>query len=67
MLHQPSGGVQGMASDIHIQAREILKTRARLNLLYQHHTKMDIKVIEQVMDRYMLAKFCLFVHLQNFI
>ena len=51
MLHQPSGGVQGMASDIHIQATEILRTRARLNLLYQFHTGMDLSKIEQVMDR----------------
>lgn len=51
MLHQPSGGVQGMASDIQIQATEILRTRARLNLLYQFHTGMDLRKIEQVMDR----------------
>ena len=48
---QPSGGVQGMASDIHIQATEILRTRARLNLLYQFHTGMELAKIEQVMDR----------------
>ena len=51
MLHQPSGGVQGMASDIEIQAAEILRTRKRLNILYQHHTGQDIKAIERVMDR----------------
>jgi ATP-dependent Clp protease protease subunit len=51
MLHQPSGGVQGMASDIQIQAQEIIRTRARLNLIYQFHTKMDLGIIEQVMDR----------------
>jgi len=51
MLHQPSGGVQGMASDIQIQAAEILRTRARLNLLYQFHTGMNLRKIEQVMDR----------------
>ena len=51
MLHQPSGGVQGMASDIQIQAAEILRTRARLNLLYQFHTGMNLRRIEQVMDR----------------
>ena len=51
MLHQPSGGVQGMASDIEIQAQEIIRTRARLNTLYQHHTKQNIKNIERVMDR----------------
>lgn len=40
-----------MASDIEIQAREILKTRARLNGLYVHHTGQDLKEIERVMDR----------------
>lgn len=57
MLHQPSGGVQGMASDIQIQAKEILRTRTRLNLLYQHHTGKSISDIETVMDRdtYMTA------------
>ena len=52
MLHQPSGGVQGMASDIQIQAQEIQRTKNRLNLLYQFHTGADIKVIERAMDRY---------------
>lgn len=51
MLHQPSGGVQGMASDIQIQAQEIQRTKNRLNLLYQFHTGADIKIIEQAMDR----------------
>jgi ATP-dependent Clp protease protease subunit len=51
MLHQPSGGAQGMASDIEIQAREILRTRERLNQLYVHHTKQPLDVIERVMDR----------------
>lgn len=51
MLHQPSGGVQGMASDIEIQAQEILKTRSRLNMLYHHHTGQEIKSIEKIMDR----------------
>ena len=58
MLHQPSGGVQGMASDIEIQAQEILKTRARLNVLYHHHTGQEISSIEKIMDRdtYMTAE-----------
>lgn len=58
MLHQPSGGVQGMASDIQIQAQEILKTRNRLNLLYHHHTSRKLEDIERVMDRdtYMTAE-----------
>mmetsp|Transcript_8373 Transcript_8373/g.24097 ORF Transcript_8373/g.24097 Transcript_8373/m.24097 type:complete len:110 (-) Transcript_8373:1391-1720(-) len=51
MLHQPSGGAQGMASDIAIQAEEILKTRARLNKLYEGHTGQSLKEIERVMDR----------------
>jgi ATP-dependent Clp protease, protease subunit len=51
MLHQPSGGAQGMAADIEIQANEILRTRARLNQLYVHHTHQPLDVIERVMDR----------------
>ena len=51
MLHQPSGGAQGMASDIEIQATEILRTRSRLNALYESHLGQDIKEIERVMDR----------------
>jgi ATP-dependent Clp protease protease subunit len=51
MLHQPSGGAQGMASDIDIQAREILRTRANLNRLYVHHTGRELEEIERVMDR----------------
>lgn len=51
MLHQPSGGAQGMASDIDIQAREILRTRANLNNLYAHHTGQELEAIEKVMDR----------------
>lgn len=57
MLHQPSGGIEGMAADIAIQAEEILKTRARMNLLYSHHTGQNIGTIEKIMDRdtYMTA------------
>jgi len=51
MLHQPSGGAQGMAADIDIQAKEILRTRARLNNLYRHHTSQPLEEIERVMDR----------------
>ncbi|CAB9514125.1 protease proteolytic subunit [Seminavis robusta] len=51
MLHQPSGGAQGMASDIEIQAQEILRTRANLNKLYVHHTGQPLEDIERVMDR----------------
>lgn len=45
MLHQPSGGTSGQASDIAIQAREILRLRERLNKLYQHHANKEIAVI----------------------
>lgn len=51
MIHQPSGGAQGMASDIEIQAREILRMRHSLNELYAKHTGKDIGFIESAMDR----------------
>jgi ATP-dependent Clp protease protease subunit len=51
MIHQPSGGAQGQATDIEIQAREILSTRARLNQMYADHTGKAIEVIEQAMER----------------
>ncbi len=51
MIHQPSGGFQGQASDIEIHAREILAVRARLNEIYVKHTGQDIKVIEDAMER----------------
>ena len=51
MIHQPSGGAQGQAADIEIQAREILALRARLNGIYAKHTKQPIEVIERAMDR----------------
>jgi len=51
MIHQPSGGASGQASDIAIHAKEILKTRERLNGLYAKHTKQKIEKIEQFMDR----------------
>ena len=51
MLHQPSGGAAGKASDIAIMAREILRTRATLNDLYVHHTGKPLEEIERVMDR----------------
>lgn len=51
MLHQPSGGARGMASDIQIQANEILRTRANLNQLYVQHTGQNLEDIERVMDR----------------
>jgi ATP-dependent Clp protease protease subunit len=51
MIHQPSGGAQGMASDIEIQAREILRIRARMNELYVKYTGRTLDVIEKAMDR----------------
>lgn len=51
MIHQPSGGAQGMASDIEIQAREILRIRARMNALYVKFTGKSIEEIEAAMDR----------------
>lgn len=51
MVHQPSGGAQGQASDIEIQAQEILKLRARLNDIYVKHTGQPLDVIEAAMER----------------
>jgi len=51
MVHQPSGGAQGQATDIEIQAREILALRARLNDIYVKHTGQDLATIEKSMDR----------------
>ena len=51
MIHQPSGGFQGQASDIEIHAKEILKTRDRLNKIYVKHTGQDLAKIENAMDR----------------
>jgi ATP-dependent Clp protease protease subunit len=51
MIHQPSGGAQGMASDIEIQAREILRIRQNLNELYAKYTGKPLEEIERAMDR----------------
>mgnify|MGYP005662447935 CR=1 FL=1 len=51
MVHQPSGGAQGQATDIEIQAREILALRARLNQIYVDHTGQDLDTIEKSMER----------------
>ena len=51
MIHQPSGGAQGMATDIEIQAKEILRIRARLNELYAKYTGQPLEAIELAMDR----------------
>lgn len=51
MIHQPSGGAQGQASDIHIQAQEILSMREKLNRILSHHTGQPIEVIAKDTDR----------------
>lgn len=51
MIHQPSGGAQGQASDIEIQAREIIKLRQRLNEVYVKHTGQNIDTIAAAVDR----------------
>ena len=51
MVHQPSGGFQGQATDIEIHAKEILATRARLNDIYAKHTGQPIEAIEDAMER----------------
>ena len=51
MVHQISGGAQGQATDIEIQAREILRMRTRLNEIYQHHTGHPLDEIERKMER----------------
>src|ERR1700722_7554583 len=58
MVHQPSGGAQGQATDIEIQAREILTLRKRLNEIYVFHTGQTLEAIESKLDRdsYMSAE-----------
>jgi ATP-dependent Clp protease protease subunit len=51
MIHQPSGGYQGQASDIHIQAQEILKIRERLNEILAHHTGQTVEKIKLDSER----------------
>lgn len=51
MIHQPLGGAQGQASDIEIQAREILYLRSRMNEILQHHTGKSLEQIEVDTDR----------------
>ena len=58
MVHQPSGGAQGQATDIEIQAREILTLRKRLNEIYVRHTGQPLEAIERKLERdtYMSAE-----------
>ncbi|CAH2272878.1 ATP-dependent Clp protease proteolytic subunit, mitochondrial [Pelobates cultripes] len=55
MIHQPSGGTRGQATDIAIQAEEILKLKKQINEIYAKHTRQPLSLIESVMerDRYM--------------
>ena len=51
MIHQPSGGFQGQATDIEIHAKEILSIKARLNQIYVEQTGQDLDTIERAMER----------------
>lgn len=51
MVHQPSGGFQGQASDIALHAKEILELKDRLNRIYVHHTGRKLKEVETALDR----------------
>ena len=51
MIHQPSGGAQGQAADIEIQAQEILRLRERLNEIFVKHTGQTLDVIEKAVER----------------
>ena len=51
MVHQPSGGFQGQASDIQRHAEDILKVKRRLNEIYVHHTGQPYEAIDRTLDR----------------
>lgn len=51
MIHQPSGGFQGQATDIQIHAQETLKLKAKLNEIYAKHTGKSVKIVESSMER----------------
>ncbi len=51
MVHQPSGGFQGQASDIELHAKEILELRARLNQIYSNHTGQKVDTIQKALER----------------
>jgi ATP-dependent Clp protease protease subunit len=51
MVHQPSGGFQGQASDIELQAREIIELKKRLNLIYVKHCGQKLEKVESSLDR----------------
>jgi ATP-dependent Clp protease protease subunit len=51
MLHQPSGGFEGQATDIMLHAQEILNMKKRLNEIYVHHTGQPLKRVEDALER----------------
>tara|TARA_Y100000590_G_scaffold133818_1_gene153036 strand:- start:537 stop:1148 length:612 start_codon:yes stop_codon:yes gene_type:complete len=51
MVHQPSGGFQGQVTDIEIQTEEIVKTKKKLNKIFEKHTGKNLKEIENIMER----------------
>ena len=51
MLHQPSGGFSGQATDIEIHAKEILEIKERLNKIYEKHTKQKVETIRKALER----------------
>ena len=51
MTHQPSGGVQGQATDIEIHAKEIINLKKKLNMIYEKHTNQSLSLIEKMMER----------------
>ena len=51
MIHQPSGGFRGQATDMEIHVKDIVETKERLNRLYAKHTKRDLKVVTEAMER----------------
>ena len=51
MIHQPAGGFQGQASDIEIQAKEIIKIKQKLNEIYAKHTGQPVEKVERDVDR----------------
>jgi ATP-dependent Clp protease protease subunit len=51
MVHQPSGGFQGQATDIQIHAKEILDLKSRLNTIYSKHTGQTVKKITEILER----------------
>jgi ATP-dependent Clp protease protease subunit len=51
MVHQPSGGFSGQATDIEIHAKEILEIKERLNKIYEKHTKQKVEIIRKTLER----------------